>query len=151
MANPEPIRVKDIATTATTEAADDFYLMDGATNGTRKIAKDNAGKAAIAALGFGIPTAHTASEAALPGAHSNSGASGAVVLTPTITIGARYSFTVLAAHTLTIQAPASVTIRVGASVTAAAGSVSSDVVGARIDLLALSATELIATSAVEVW
>lgn len=58
MAQLEGIRVKDISTTATTEAADDYYLLDGATNGTRKIAKDNAAKSAI--------TAHTADA----GAHS---------------------------------------------------------------------------------
>ena len=44
-----PIRPKDIATTATTEAADDYYIIDGATNGTRKIAAGNAAKVALAA------------------------------------------------------------------------------------------------------
>ena len=32
----ETTRVKDIPTTATTAAADDYVLLDGATNGTRK-------------------------------------------------------------------------------------------------------------------
>lgn len=56
-------RVKDISTTATSEAADDFYLMDGASNGTRKLAAANAAKGAITthngdatAHGFGVYT-----------------------------------------------------------------------------------------------
>ena len=36
MAAIETIRIKDIPTTATTAAADDYVLLDGATNGTRK-------------------------------------------------------------------------------------------------------------------
>jgi len=35
-----PIRPKDIPTTASTAAADDYFIIDGATNGTRKYAHD---------------------------------------------------------------------------------------------------------------
>ena len=53
----ETTRVKDIPTTATTAAADDYVLLDGATNGTRKGLASN----------LITPAAHNAA----PGAHLN--------------------------------------------------------------------------------
>ena len=64
----ETTRVKDIPTTATTAAADDYVLLDGATNGTRKGLASN----------LITPAAHNADA----GAHGMS-ASGRVVLTGT--------------------------------------------------------------------
>lgn len=37
-------RIKDISTTATSAANDDYLAMDGATNGTRKILPEKVGK-----------------------------------------------------------------------------------------------------------
>ena len=45
-------RVKDIPTTATTAASDDYFVIDGATNGTRKYAHNSD----AAAHGFGVYT-----------------------------------------------------------------------------------------------
>lgn len=40
-------RIKDIATTAAAAASDDFLVIDGATNGTRKIAASNVGSGSL--------------------------------------------------------------------------------------------------------
>ena len=57
----ETTRVKDIPTTATTAAADDYVLLDGATNGTRKGLASN----------LITPAASTAAHNADPAAHLN--------------------------------------------------------------------------------
>ena len=53
----ETTRVKDIPTTATTAAADDYVLLDGATNGTRKGLASNliTASAAAAVAGVNLP------------------------------------------------------------------------------------------------
>ena len=40
-------RIKDIATTAAAAASDDYLVIDGATNGTRKIAASNVGSGSL--------------------------------------------------------------------------------------------------------
>ena len=60
MAAIETIRIKDIPTTATTAAADDYVLLDGATNGTRKGLASNL----ITATAAASTAAHDADQAA---------------------------------------------------------------------------------------
>ena len=54
MAAIETTRVKDIPTTATTAAADDYVLLDGATNGTRKGLASNLITATVVAAVAGL-------------------------------------------------------------------------------------------------
>lgn len=84
--------------------------------------------------------------------YTNEGdADGAVVTLPTAAAGLEFSAVVQAAQLLTITAAAGDTIRIGANVTAAAGYVRSNVVGDRISLLAINATEWVATSFAGEW
>jgi hypothetical protein len=84
--------------------------------------------------------------------YTNEGdADGAVITLPTAAAGLEYTFVVQAAQTLTITAGAGDTIGIAGSVTAAAGSISSNVVRSSVTLLAVNATEWVATSAVGTW
>ncbi|MBK9968682.1 MAG: hypothetical protein IPP07_28990 [Holophagales bacterium] len=84
--------------------------------------------------------------------YTNEGdADGAAITLPTAAAGLEFSAVVQAAQLLTITAAAGDTIRIGANVTAAAGYVRSNVVGDRISLLAINATEWVATSFAGEW
>jgi len=84
--------------------------------------------------------------------YTNEGdADGAAVTLPTAAAGLEFTFIVQAAQLFTINAAAGDTIRIGANVTAAAGYIRSNVVGDRISLLAINATEWIATSWTGEW
>jgi hypothetical protein len=84
--------------------------------------------------------------------YTNEGdADGAAVTLPTAAAGLEYTAVVQAAQLLTINAAAGDTIRIGANVTAAAGYVRSNVVGSRVTLLAINATEWVATSVSGEW
>lgn len=61
----ETTRVKDIPTTATTAAADDYVLLDGATNGTRKGLASNLITPAAAITAADITDAGTSGRAVL--------------------------------------------------------------------------------------
>ena len=93
----ETTRVKDIPTTATTAAADDYVLLDGATNGTRKGLASNlitpaaAATAAAAVAGHNLsPMSHREGRPKL-GIFGNSIAdqSGCFLVYPTTTLSAR--------------------------------------------------------------
>lgn len=85
-------------------------------------------------------------------AYTNEGdADGAAVTLPTAAAGLEYTAVVQAAQLLTINAAAGDTIRIGSNVTAAAGYVRSNVVGSRVTLLAINATEWVATSIAGEW
>ncbi len=85
-------------------------------------------------------------------AYTNEGdADGASVTLPAAAAGLEYTAIVQAAQLLTINAAAGDTIRLGPNVTAAAGYVRSNVVGSRLILLAINATEWIATSFSGEW
>ena len=76
---------------------------------------------------------------------------GAEVTLPSAASGLEIRFVVQAAQTLTITAGSGDTIRVAALATSAAGSVTSNVVGSAITLLAINATEWVATAVVGSW
>jgi len=84
--------------------------------------------------------------------YTNEGdADGAAVTLPTAAAGLEYTGVVQAAQLLTINAAAGDTIRIGANVTGAAGYVRSNVIGSRVTLLAINATEWVATSFAGEW
>lgn len=76
---------------------------------------------------------------------------GASVTLPTAATGLEYSAIVQAGQLLTINAAAGDTIRIGENVTSAAGYVRSNIPGDRIMLVAINATEWIATSVSGEW
>lgn len=84
--------------------------------------------------------------------YSNEGAGGTVVFTlPTASAGLEYEFYVLAAQTLNVTANTGDTIRLGASVSASAGNITNAIIGGYVRLVALNATEWIASAPVGVW
>lgn len=100
------------------------------------------------------PVTTTASPAATDSgvAYTNEGdTDGATVTLPTAAAGLRFTAIVQAAQTLTITAASGDTIRIASNVTAAAGSITSAVVGSCVSLLAINATEWVATSSVGSW
>lgn len=78
-------------------------------------------------------------------------ANGSVIELPTAQAGLAVTAVVQTAQTITITANTGDTIRVYASVTAAAGSITSATVGSVITLVAINATEWVATSVVGLW
>jgi len=76
---------------------------------------------------------------------------GAVVALPTAAANLTYGFYIKAAYVLQISANTGDTIRLGTQVTSAGGSITSDVVGSYVQLLAINATEWVATSIIGEW
>lgn len=100
------------------------------------------------------PVTTTASPAATDtgAVYTNEGdADGATVTLPTAAAGLRFTVYVQAAQTLTVTAGSGDTIRIASNVTSAAGSITSAVVGSSVSLLAINATEWIATSSIGSW
>lgn len=86
--------------------------------------------------------------------YTNEGdADGATITLPAAQTSPSLIFTAIvqAAQTLTITAGSGDTIRIGSSVTAAAGSITSATVGSSLTLVAINATEWVATSSVGSW
>lgn len=83
---------------------------------------------------------------------TNEGASAEIVFDlPTILPGCRYTFVVQDANGIQINAATGDTIRIAGSVSAAAGLIESAVIGNTITLVAINATEWIATAVNGVW
>ena len=76
---------------------------------------------------------------------------GATITLPTAAAGLQFTIVVQAAQTLTVTANTGDTIRLASNVTAAAGSISSAVIGSSVTLVALNATEWLATSITGSW
>jgi hypothetical protein len=84
--------------------------------------------------------------------YTNEGdANGAAITLPTAAAGYSFTFVIQAAQTLTITANTGDTIRIAGNVTAAAGAISAATVGNAVTLVAINATEWVATSAVGTW
>jgi hypothetical protein len=78
-------------------------------------------------------------------------ANGSNIILPTAQAGLMITAYVQAAQTLTVTANTADTIRIGSSVTAAAGSITSATVGSSLTLVAINATEWVATASVGSW
>lgn len=78
-------------------------------------------------------------------------ADGATITLPTAAAGLNFIAYVQTAQTLTITASAGDTIRIASNVTAAAGSITSNVVGSSVTLVAINATEWVATASIGSW
>jgi hypothetical protein len=76
---------------------------------------------------------------------------GAGVTLPSAAAGYQFTFVVQANQVFTITAGAEDTIRIATSVTAAAGAISASAIGCAITLVAINATEWIATAVVGSW
>ncbi|HUT61981.1 MAG TPA: hypothetical protein VNA25_29435, partial [Phycisphaerae bacterium] len=86
------------------------------------------------------------------GTFTNEGAAALQVFDlPTAVAGLRYTFIVQDADGIQVNAAAADTIRVGAAVSAAAGLVSSTNIGAVVTIVAINATEWLATSVINTW
>jgi hypothetical protein len=84
--------------------------------------------------------------------YTNEGdADGATITLPTAAAGLRFTAYVQTAQTLTITAGTGDTIRIASNVTAGAGSITSAVVGSSVTLMAINATEWVATASVGSW
>lgn len=83
---------------------------------------------------------------------SNEGATGAITFNlPTAVANYVYTFIVQDADGINITAAAADTIRFGGTVTATAGTISSTTIGSTITLVAINATEWVATSLIGSW
>lgn len=116
------------------------------------------GQTAYAAkLAHGVPitpvTTTAAPAATVSGTHfTNEGdADGAIITLPTASAGLTFTAIVQAAQDLAIMANTGDTIRWGADVTAAAGGIHAATVGNVITLVAINATEWVATSMIGTW
>lgn len=101
-----------------------------------------------------LPVTATAAPTAAESAKvfTNEGdADGATVTLPAAAAGLTFTLYVQAAQTLTVTAGTGDTIRIAGNVTAAAGSITSSTVGSAVVLVAINATEWVATSAVGSW
>jgi hypothetical protein len=84
--------------------------------------------------------------------YTNEGdADGATVFLPTAAAGLKFILYVQTAQVLTVTAAAGDTIRIASNATAEAGSITSSVVGSSVTLVAINATEWVATSSVGSW
>jgi hypothetical protein len=101
------IRIKDLATTATTTASDDFMAVDGSTNGTRKM------NAAAPAFLTSVTTPSLTSPAATNLTLAAGGTNQSVILTPSGTGGVGIGET-SPAHTLSLKTATSTYIKLAA-------------------------------------
>jgi hypothetical protein len=84
--------------------------------------------------------------------YTNEGDSdGATISLPSAATGLTYTAIVQVAQTLTVDAASGDTIRIAASVTASDGAITSNTVGNSVTLVAINATEWVATSYVGTW
>jgi hypothetical protein len=161
----------DIAVSATdaTSTAEDVDVVFAAQVAGTKVAFLTFDADGRLALGYGgqpvhiaklvsqipvTPVTTTASPASTDSGtvYTNEGdADGATVTLPAAAVGLQFVVYVQAAQTLTVTAGTGDTIRIGSSVTSAAGSITSATVGSALTLVAINATEWVATSAVGSW
>lgn len=84
--------------------------------------------------------------------YTNEGASAKIVFNlPTAVAGYKYTWVVQDADGIDITAASGDTIRFGSTVTAAAGTITSTTIGSTITLVAINATEWVATSLMGTW
>lgn len=84
--------------------------------------------------------------------YTNEGdADGSIINLPGAAAGLTYTVYVQTAQTITVNAAAGDTIRIAASVSAAAGNAASNTVGNCLTLVAINATEWVATAVVGTW
>ncbi|MCU0806387.1 MAG: hypothetical protein MUC53_00085 [Candidatus Contendobacter sp.] len=134
-------------------AADQIPLLDSANAFAFGVANWSAVKAAALTRAVTAVTTTAAPGATDTGAvYTNEGDSdGATVTLPAAAAGLQFTLYVQTAQTLTVTAGSGDTLRIGGSVTAAAGSITSNTVGSCVTLVAINATEWIATAAVGSW
>lgn len=84
--------------------------------------------------------------------YTNEGdADGSIINLPTAAAGLTYTIYVQAAQTITVNASTGDTLRLAGAVSASAGNITSNTVGSSVTLVAINATEWVATSIIGTW
>jgi hypothetical protein len=149
MASAKLSELLDDLTGKTPVAADKIPLLDSADG----FVFDTTTVGALRVVPVSAVTTTAAPTAAATGTvYTNEGdADGATVTLPTAAAGLQFTAYVQTAQTLTVTAASGDTVRIASSVTAAAGSITSAVVGSSVTLIAINATEWVATASVGSW
>jgi hypothetical protein len=138
-----------LRTDATSIAAALYYKLTGTATTTGWTALDPTGATTTVEA---VTTAKSPTAAESGEVYTNEGdTDGSLISLPTAVAGLRFGFYVQAAYVLQIAANTGDTIRLGTQVTAAGGSITSDVVGSYVQLLAVNATEWVATAILGEW
>jgi len=153
MASAKLSELLDDLTGKTPVAADKIPLLDSADGFVFDTTTVGALQSALKSVAVTAVTTTAAPTAAATGTvYTNEGdADGATVTLPTAAAGLQFTAYVQTAQTLTITAAAGDTIRIASTATAAAGSITSAVVGSSVTLIAINATEWVATASVGSW
>ncbi len=133
-------------------------VNNAGTNAYQMLVKDNAVLAALQAISLANgalvvqPLGGTLSAGASGTIYSNEGAAAiSPFVLPTAVAGLRYGFIVQDADGIRVTAATGDTIRVAGSASVAAGNIANTTIGSTVYIIALNATEWVATSVIGTW